>query len=90
MDRPAQRNLILANRVREIRQEVFGEQGGAVLAHRLKLPERTWSHYEAGVTIPATTILDFIRVTGVNPLWLDSGEGEKFSGTKKPTLKVTN
>jgi hypothetical protein len=66
---------VLAGRVREIRRHVFGEQGGPVLAEALGLPERTWSNYEAGVTIPALVILRFIEVCGASPHWLLTGEG---------------
>jgi len=38
-----------------------------------------WMIYEtAGETIPAQTLLRFIERTGVNPLWLLTGEGAKF------------
>ena len=66
----------LAGRVREIRRQVFGEQGGPRLAEALGLPDRTWRNYEAGVTIPAPVILRFIEVCGASPHWLLTGEGE--------------
>ncbi len=69
--------ISLAGRVREIRREWFGEEGVAPLAEALRVPERTWLNYEAGVTIPAQVILRFIAVSGVNPHWLLTGEGEK-------------
>ncbi len=68
----------LARRVREVREELFGQNGGPLLAESLQLPFRTWHNYESGCTIPATTILRFIEVTGANPQWLLTGEGEKF------------
>jgi hypothetical protein len=67
----------LARRAREIREEVFGEDLGR-LAHDLRLSPRTWLNYEAGCTIPAQVILDFIEVTRVHPHWLLTGEGEKY------------
>ena len=67
---------VLAGRVREIRRQVFGEQGGPRLAEALGLPDRTWRNYEAGVTIPAPVILRFIEVCGASPHWLLTGEGE--------------
>lgn len=70
--------LGLAQRVREIRLERFGEVGGPVLAEALGLPERTWANYESGVTIPALVILRFVEVTGANPRWLRTGRGEKY------------
>ena len=67
---------VLAGRVREIRRQVFGEQGGPRLAEALGLLDRTRRNYEAGVTIPAPVILRFIEVCGASPHWLLTGEGE--------------
>jgi hypothetical protein len=68
----------LSRRLREIRQELFGEHGGPELARRLNLPARTWYNYETGVTVPAEVLLAFIDQTGANPVWLLSGEGPKY------------
>jgi hypothetical protein len=68
----------LSRRLREIRQELFGEHGGPELARRLSLPARTWYNYETGVTVPAEVLLGFIDQTGANPSWLLSGEGMKY------------
>jgi hypothetical protein len=68
----------LSRRLREIRQELFGDHGGPELARRLTLPARTWYNYETGVTVPAEVLLTFIDQTGANPLWLLSGEGPKY------------
>lgn len=69
---------MLARRVREVRVERFGEQGVATMAALLRIPARTWSNYEAGVTIPATVILRFLLITGSNPEWLLTGVGERY------------
>lgn len=68
----------LSRRLREIRQELFGEHGGPELARRLNLPARTWYNYETGVTVPAEVLLGFIDQTGASPHWLLSGEGAKY------------
>jgi hypothetical protein len=68
----------LSRRLREIRQELFGDHGGPELARRLNLPARTWYNYETGVTVPAEILLSFIEQTGANPMYLISGEGPKF------------
>lgn len=68
----------LARRVREIRQERYGDHGGPLLAKALQIPFRTWHDYEGGGTIPAHSILRFIEVTDANPHWLLTGEGEKY------------
>lgn len=67
-------------RLREVRQELFGEHGGPELARRLNLPARTWYNYETGVTVPAEVLLAFIDQTEVNPTWLLTGDGPKYQG----------
>jgi hypothetical protein len=74
----SQATLTLAQRVKEIRLERYGEEGGPKVAHALDLPLRTWLNYEAGVTIPALVILQFIQLTGVSPQWLLGGQCEKY------------
>ncbi len=68
----------LAQRVREIRLERFGENGVPHLAEKLRLPTRTWLNYESGCTIPAEVILRFIDATDVHPHWLLTGEGDRY------------
>ena len=68
----------LAERLRTVRSELFGERGGPEMARRLNLPIRTWYNYEAGVTVPAEVVLRFMELTAVEPLWLLHGQGPKF------------
>jgi hypothetical protein len=75
-------NRTLARRVRKVRQELYGRNGKAALAHALGIPEQTWSNYESGVALPAAVLLELIELTGVDPHWLLSGEGERY--TAKP------
>jgi hypothetical protein len=75
----------LARRIREVRESLYGEHGGPLLARGMGLPFRTWHNYETGCTIPAQTILRFIELTEANPHWLLTGEGEMFrSGDRLP------
>jgi len=74
---------LLAERLKKVRIELFGQHGGAQLANLLGIPARTWYNYEIGVTVPAEVILRFIGVTHVEPAWLLSGQGEKY-GTGSP------
>src|ERR1700761_5879602 len=76
----------LSRRLREIRQESFGEHGGPELARRLNLPARTWYNYETGVTVPAEVLLSFIEQTSANPAWLLSGEGPKYRRSEDDRL----
>src|SRR3954452_21345416 len=68
----------LAEGVRAIPLERFGEDGIPLLAETLGVPERTWSNYEAGVNIPGLVILRFVEVTGVDPRWLRTGKGDRY------------
>lgn len=76
----------LSRRLREIRQELFGEHGGPELARRLGLPARTWYNYETGVTVPAEVLLSFIEQTGASPTWLLNGEGPKYRSSHDDRL----
>jgi hypothetical protein len=69
---------MLAERLRQVRTELFGERGGSEMARRLGLPVRTWYNYESGVTVPAEIILRFMELTSVEPMWLLRGEGEVY------------
>jgi hypothetical protein len=68
----------ISRRLREIREELFGEHGGPELARRLNLPARTWYRYETGATVPAEVLLGFVEQTGSDPWWVLSGEGPKY------------
>lgn len=68
----------LADRLRQIRSELYGERGGPELARRLGIPVRTWYNYEIGVTVPAEVVLRLVELTSVDPLWLLHGREPKF------------
>ncbi len=70
--------LELADRVRLVRTQTVGENGGPLLAERLGILFRTWMNYENGCTIPADVILRFIEVTDASPHWLLTGEGPTY------------
>jgi phage repressor protein C with HTH and peptisase S24 domain len=71
----------LAERLRSIRTELYGERGGPELARRIGVPIRTWYNYESGVTVPSEVVLRFIELTSVEPTWLLHGRGPKFRTT---------
>src|SRR5438309_5106561 len=73
-----QAKYALAERLRMLRAELYGERGGPELARRLGLPIRTWYNYESGVTVPAEVVLKIIELTSVEPMWLLHGQGPKF------------
>lgn len=68
----------LAERVLEVRRELYGDHGGPDLAAALGLPQRTWADYEQGVAIPADVMLRFLEQTGADPHWLLTGRGPKY------------
>lgn len=71
--------VAMARRVREVRQELYGETGVPTLAEALGLPPRTWLNYESGVVIPATVILGFIELTRTDPHWLLTGQCKRHT-----------
>jgi hypothetical protein len=80
-------NRALADRLRVIREELFGESGVSILADALCLPSGTLLNYESGSTIPPRVLLRFLEVTGTDPHWLLTGTGPRYQsvgGTRKP------
>ena len=71
-------NASIGRRLRLIRTELCGENGGPLLAGQLGLPCRTWANYESGVTIPGEILLSFLVATRTNPRWLLRGVGPKY------------
>jgi hypothetical protein len=74
----------VAERLRDLRIELFGDRGGPELARRLGLPVRTWYNYEAGVTVPAEVVLRVIELTAVEATWLLHGTGPKYRQAEPP------
>ena len=66
----------LNRRIREIRRELYGENGIEAVARALSLPPETWRNYEQGVTMPASVLLEFLDMTSADPHWLLTGEGD--------------
>lgn len=73
-----QQQVNLADRIREVREDLYGEYGAQFFADALGLPLRTWANYEQGVIIPAVVILKLIDMAGVSPQWLLTGQGPKY------------
>ena len=68
----------LAERMRILVREAYGEEGNNYLAAMLGIPPETLRNYEAGCTIPAEVILAVIQITGVHPNWLLTGAGPRY------------
>ena len=78
-----QAKYALAERLRTLRAELYGDRGGPELSRRLGLPIRTWYNYESGVTVPAEVVLRIIELTSVEPIWLLHGQGPKFRASRQ-------
>jgi hypothetical protein len=72
---------VLAVRLRLVRIDLFGEEGGQELADQLGIPLRTWFNYECGVAIPGDVLLEFLEITGIQPIWLLRGLGPIYCET---------
>jgi hypothetical protein len=72
---------LVSDRLREVRVELFGANGGPELARRIGVPARSWTNYEGGVTVPGEVALAFLEVTACSPHWLLTGEGPKYEGS---------
>ena len=68
----------LAERIREVREDFYGESGAQFLADALGIELETWTNYERGVMIPAVVVLKLIDMTMASPHWLLTGKGSKY------------
>jgi hypothetical protein len=72
------KNRSLALRLRILRGDLFGEDRSS-MATALDIPDQTWLNYENGITMPGYILLALIEHTGVNPHWLLTGKGERYT-----------
>ena len=86
----ARSKAAIAGRLRLIRSDLFGEQGGRELARQLGIPSRTWLNYESGVTIPGDVLLRFLVISNAEPLWLLDGEGPQYRAREPRTVAARN
>ena len=80
----------LAERLVDLRSDLFGERGSQKMAKWLGVPTRTWYSYERGVVIPGTLILKIIVKTSVEPAWLLHGTGPKFRRAASPLSETSS
>jgi transcriptional regulator with XRE-family HTH domain len=76
----------LTDRIRAVRIEIYGEDGIEDLAEILRIPPQTWRNYERGVTMPAVVMLKFLAVTGTDPHWMLTGDGDRLTIRWSPDL----
>jgi hypothetical protein len=75
-DDPNRKQPRLAERLREIRNDLCGEHGAQLLADALDVRVESWLNYEAGAKVPADVVLKLIDIARVNPVWLLTGQGD--------------
>ena len=68
----------LGERLREVREDLYGQDGSQFLADALGIPMQTWLNYESGVSVPAEIVLQLQVFASVNAGWLLTGDGEKY------------
>jgi hypothetical protein len=73
------KRIDLAARLRDVREDMYGNDGAQFLADAMEIPLQTWLNYESGVAVPAETILELIVRAGVRPEWLVTGQGAKYA-----------
>jgi hypothetical protein len=81
-----QRQPELALRLREIREDLYGEYGAQFLADALKIRLETWLNYESGVTMPAHVLLKLIDIARINFQWLLTGQGDPHDDRRRSRL----
>ncbi len=73
----------LAKRLREIRRILGNEERGA-FAKSLNLAKNTLANYELGINEPpASIVIAYHKIYGVDFHWLLTGEGEMFTDMEK-------
>lgn len=81
----------MGDRLRAIRIELFGDDGCDILGDKLGVAPKHWQNYEEiGEALPAQTLLLFIELTGVDPLWLMRGEGRKYRRAGRMDVPAPN
>jgi hypothetical protein len=66
----------MAERLRMIRENLYGEHGAQFLADALNIRLETWLKYETGVTMPAHVVLKLVDMARISPHWLLTGQGD--------------
>ena len=69
----------LADRLREIRRDLYGEDGLENPRPRLGVPAQTWRNYVTGHNHTRRGAVEFVALTETDPQWLLTGEGERLS-----------
>jgi phage repressor protein C with HTH and peptisase S24 domain/transcriptional regulator with XRE-family HTH domain len=68
----------LSERLKRLRESVFGPRGRAAFARAIDVSPSTYHYYEKGRQPPADLIRRAAEVTGADPDWLLTGRGEPF------------
>lgn len=68
----------ICERLRALREEVFGARGRATFARAINLSPSTYIYYEKGRVPPSDVLARAGEVTGARVEWLLTGEGPRF------------
>jgi hypothetical protein len=79
----ASKRAELAERLREVREDLYGEHGSQFMADAFNVPLQTWLNYEFGVMVPTEIVLKVQVLASVSARWLLTGEGEKYDRTRR-------
>lgn len=75
----------ISDRLRELRERLFGPRGRARFARALGISPSTYNYYEKGRQPPADLLARAAEVTGARLEWLLTGRGDPFAeGTTAP------
>jgi hypothetical protein len=88
-DFQASRRAAMAARLREVREDFYGEHGSQFWADELGIPMETWLNYEQGIIVPAEIALKLLVFTSVCAEWLLTGEGEKYDPRARKNADVS-
>ena len=70
----------IADRIAEVRRDIYGEADISALVDSLDLPRGTWMNYESGVVMPASVLLRFIDPDRRRATLAPGGRGSEISG----------
>lgn len=75
----------LGERLRAVRLELYGHNGVDELAQLLSVAPQVWRNVEEiGELITPAQMLDFVELTGANPVWLLRGNGPRYRLGREP------
>ncbi|MDK1032164.1 MAG: LexA family transcriptional regulator [Planctomycetia bacterium] len=75
------------DRLRALREEVFGARGRATFARAMGISPSTYIYYEKGRVPPSNILVAASQATGARLEWLLTGEGPRFKSAEEMAAK---